>query len=171
LNLYPSKDLVNRIYLDGYNFILRNPDLSRIFRESPLQARERLKSLLQGYAAHKKVKVIVVYDSREKDPGQGTITSGYLYEEVFVKDADAYLRKLVEQSAGKQSSRLTVVSSDVSDVLRPVKAHGVGVLRSEEFFTQLQSTDRKRFEEPEKPSPPGKKEIEDWIKYFEEREE
>jgi len=162
---------VNRIYLDGYNFILRNPNLSLIFRDSPLQARERLKSLLQGYAARRKVKVVVVYDSREKAPGQGTITSDYLYEEVFVRDADAYLRKLVEKAGRKQRTGLTVVSSDMYDVLLPAKAHGARVLRSEEFFAQLLSSERKLFDEPEKPSPPGKNEIEDWIKYFEEKEE
>ncbi len=159
---------MNRIYLDGYNFILRNPDLARIFRDNPLQARERLKSLLQGYAALKKAKVVVVYDSREKGRDKGTVKSGYLYKEVFVRDADSYLRKTVEKSEGKQRSELTVVSSDVSDVLLPARAQGVRVLTSEEFFSQILSIDRKTREEPEKPSPPGKNEVEDWIKYFEE---
>jgi len=162
---------VNRIYLDGYNFILRNPDLARIFRDNPLLARQRLKSLLQGYAALKKAKVVVAYDSKEKGLDQGTVTSDYLYKEVFVKDADSYLRKTVEKSRGGRRSELTVVSSDVSDVLLPAKAQGVRVLTSEEFFSQILSMNRKTGEEPEKPSPPGKNEIEDWIKYFEEGEE
>jgi len=134
---------VNRIYLDGYNFILRNPDLSRIFRGNSVLARERLKSLLQGYAALKKVKIFVVYDSREKREGQGTVTSDYLFEEVFVRDADSYLRKIVETQGRKQKGELTVVSSDVSDILLPAKAHGARVLKSEEFFTQLLNTGRK----------------------------
>jgi predicted RNA-binding protein with PIN domain len=162
---------VNRVYLDGYNFILRNPTLSRIFKGDNQMARERLKSILQEYAARRKVKITVVYDSEDKTPGQGTVTSGYLYEEVFVRDADSYLRQMMDRSQGRDEHALTIVSSDFSDVILPAKGRGVRVLTSEEFNEDLKRTISKEQSESEKPSPPDKEELEDWMRYFGEGEE
>ncbi|MFQ6104694.1 MAG: NYN domain-containing protein [Candidatus Glassbacteria bacterium] len=156
---------MNKVYLDGYNFILRNQILSRIFKGQPHLAREKLKSLLQEYAIRKKITIIVVYDSREKLPGEGSVSSGYRYKEVFVKDADSYLRKVMERP--RSTHGITIVSSDVSDVVLPAKARGVNVISSEEFTRKLRKMGRRERKDYEKPSPPSGEELEDWIRYFE----
>lgn len=161
-----SRGLVKKIYIDGYNFIFRNPPLSRIHTQSPAQAREMMRSLLERYAAAKKVEIHVVYDSREQDNGDYVKDTGYRYEEIFVKDADAYLRSLAEQRG--RSEDITVVSSDRWDVLGPAKARGAAVMSSEEFYRLLEKRERRVREKPEKPSPPEGEELEQWLKFFEE---
>ncbi|GEM_PF-4853780 len=158
---------MNKVYLDGYNFILRNSALARLFRSDQDAARERLKSILQDYAARKKVKITVVYDSREKPIGEGTVTSYYLYEEIFVNDADAYLRNISGRSRAPRMDRITIVSSDYSDVYLPAKGRGAAVLSCEEFYSEILKLMRKKDTDQEKPSPPTSKEIEDWLRYFE----
>jgi predicted RNA-binding protein with PIN domain len=159
---------VKKLYVDGYNFIFRNPPLSRIHAQSLAHAREVSRSLLQRYAASKKVEVCVVYDSREKANGSAITDVGYLYEEIFVKDADAYLRNLAAERA--ESEDITIVSSDISDVLRPARGYGAKVMSSEEFFRLLEKSERKQREEPEKPPPPQGEEIDRWLKFFGEGE-
>ncbi len=160
---------MNKVYLDGYNFILRNPSLSRFSRGQLERGREHIRSLLSRYAVVRKTQVIVVYDSRKKPPGEGTAYSGRFYREVFVRDADSYLRRVME--TGRDRKNTIVVSSDVDHVVLPARAQGVTVMSSEEFYRVVRKTEERLREDPEKPPPPTGADLEDWMRYFEEGEE
>lgn len=155
---------MKKIYVDGYNLIFRIPTLSRVQRESPARAREMLSSLLQRYAASKKTEMYVVYDSRERETGEQRFLAGYRFEEIFVKDADRYLRNITEKNAENQD--ITVVSSDINDVVRPAKAYGAKVMTAEEFFRLLENCERRSKTQPEKPPPPTGEELEQWLEIF-----
>lgn len=160
---------MNKVYLDGYNFIHRNPTLSRLSKGDLEHGREHIRSLLARYATVRKTQIIVVYDSRTKLPGEGTAYSGYLYREVFVRDADSYLRRVMRTEPDRKN--VMVVSSDVEHVVQPAKAHGIAVMSSEEFMRVVRKTEQRDREQSEKPLPPTGREVDDWIRYFEEGEE
>ena len=154
------------IIIDGYNFIFRVYG----FGQAELQeVREKFLLRLQNYIEKKKVKIEVVFDSREKEFFP-SVSSRDRLKIVFSQDADDYIRNVVEDSHNPAS--ILVVSSD-GEIIRGVSKHGAKIESPMKFDMLLNKNVCRMKESPddEKPSPESmtKGEITAWLREFEER--
>jgi predicted RNA-binding protein with PIN domain len=123
-----------RFAVDGYNLVHKLPELKALVERDLELARDRLVSLLAGYAAGRRVAVTVVFDGRRGFAGtRGDSRSGV--KVVFARsDADSYIKQMLERERSPKS--WTVVTSDNSIRLH-VADFGAKLLRSEEFAREL----------------------------------
>ena len=155
------------IIVDGYNFIFRMYS----FKKGELQEmREKLILRLQNYVGKKKVRIEVVFDSRDKELFP-SVSSRKGLKIVFCEDADDYIREVVRNS--KKKGPILVVSED-GEILRDVRRCGVKVKSPSEFDTILSKGVRKRkldSEDSQKPSPESISEgdVTAWLKEYSQR--
>lgn len=155
------------IIIDGYNFIFRMYS----FKNGELEnVRERLVLRLQNYIEKKKVRIEVIFDSREKELFP-SVSSRKGIKIVFCEDADDYIREVVRNSEKK--GPILVVSED-GGILRDVRNCGVKVKSPSKFDTILSKGVRKRkldSEDSEKPSPESISEgdVSAWLKEYSQR--
>ena len=150
------------IVVDGYNLILRSPQLKpgggRTLRES----REKLVNLL-GWAIGGEAHFLVVFDGAE---GVGGDEPGERVEVRYSRPpqkADDLIRAIVEDKIEKVE-RLTVVTSDL-EVARHARAMGADVALADLFLGSVLGP-RGTSETPEKPATLTKKELAEWVEIF-----
>jgi predicted RNA-binding protein with PIN domain len=123
------------IIIDGWNF-LRAPE-SRISDDNTdsLDAAERLIAWLQGFQQTHRDPIILVFDStneylelRYSNSPQLTVVPS--------RDADAYIKRYIDETPEKQRRNLRVVSSD-NDVFYYAKSSYATPLRCGEFWSKL----------------------------------
>ena len=115
----------NCLIVDGYNMIFAWEDLAETAKHDLSAARRHLKDLLTGYAAFRKCRTILVFDSY-RQPGSEKYQDAGI-QVVFTREgetADAYIQNLAAQFGGNY--RVSVASSDG---LVQLSALGSGVLR------------------------------------------
>ena len=115
----------NCLIVDGYNMIFAWDDLAETAKHDLSAARRHLKDLLTGYAAFRKCRTILVFDSY-RQPGSEKYQDAGI-QVVFTREgetADAYIQNLAAQFGGNY--RVSVASSDG---LVQLSALGSGVLR------------------------------------------
>ena len=158
------------IIIDGYNFIFRMGGMPQ--QEDLQRARERFCMRLQNYAARKKVRLEVVFDSPE-DEYFPSVSSKNGLKITFCSDADDYIMNVVRGSHSPAS--ILVVSSD-GEITSDVRRSGAKVKSPAEFDAFLNKSAGQRKVEPaddEKPSPEsiGAGEVNAWLEEFRNRKE
>ena len=115
----------NCLIVDGYNMIFAWEDLAETAKHDLSAARRHLKDLLTGYAAFRKCRTVLVFDSY-RQPGSEKYQDAGI-QVVFTREgetADAYIQNLAAQFGGNY--RVSVASSDG---MVQLSALGSGVLR------------------------------------------
>ena len=113
------------LIVDGYNMIFAWEDLAETAKHDLSAARRHLKDLLTGYAAFRKCRLILVFDSYRQPGSEKYLDAGI--QVVFTREgetADAYIQNLAARFGGNY--RVSVASSDG---LVQLSALGSGVLR------------------------------------------
>ena len=113
------------LIVDGYNMIFAWEDLAETAKHDLSAARRHLSDLLTGYAAFRKCRTILVFDSY-RQPGSEKYQDAGI-QVVFTREgetADAYIQNLAARFGGNY--RVSVASSDG---LVQLSALGSGVLR------------------------------------------
>ena len=153
------------IIVDGYNLILRTPELrpgdGRTLRES----RDKLLNLLSWAIGSGDARFLVVFDGAEMSGApekQGRIEVRYSRPP---RKADDEIRDLVEDQM-ERVERLTVVTSDL-EVARHARAMGATVSLADLFMASVLPSESQPT--PEKPGNLSKKEVEQWAEIFRRR--
>jgi predicted RNA-binding protein with PIN domain len=156
------------IILDGYNLILRTPQLrpgpDRTLRES----RDKLVNLLAWMMGGEHVRHVVVFDGAEgagRDERSGNIEVRFSRPP---QKADDVIRTLVEEEL-RRVERVTVVTADL-EVARHARAMGADVALSDLFLASAlgagRETEGEAEGEAEKPAMLTRAELEEWAKLF-----
>ena len=158
------------IILDGYNLILRAPQLrpgpDRTLRES----RDKLVNLLAWMMGGEHVRYVVVFDGAEgggRDEKSGNIEVTFSRPP---KKADDVIRAMVEDQMGRVD-RITVVTADL-EVARHARAMGADISLSDLFLASALGAGRAASgetgtpEDDEKPATLTRAELEEWAKMF-----
>jgi len=151
------------IIVDGYNVILRSPQLKPGEGRTLREARAKLLNLLTWAFAPADLQFIVVFDGAEgvvAGEREGRIEVRYSRPP---QKADDVIRELVEERVQKVE-RLTVVTSDL-EVARHARAMGADIALADLFLASALGP--AAAETPEKPSATlSKQELEEWAKLF-----
>jgi predicted RNA-binding protein with PIN domain len=153
------------VIVDGYNLILRTPQLKPGEGRTLAEAREKLENLL-SWAMGPEVRFLIVYDGREglsKGAKQGRVETRFSRPP---QSADDVIRALVEEWVEK-IERLTVVTSDL-EVARHARAMGADIALGDLFLASALGPATPG-EVPEKPSTLSRKELEEWAELFRRR--
>ncbi len=150
------------LLIDGYNVIFTDSALRRLYLANNDAGRERLLEVLDRYAAARSLRCAVVFDGGETEEGRVGPATRRRVETVFVKDADAYIRRRIAGSGAKGS--LTVVSSDEEHIARFARSEGIEVLGTAEFMVMLGEVDRRGTGNGEKPGEETREGVEYWIR-------
>ena len=154
------------VIVDGYNLILRTPDLRPEGGRTLAESRQKLENLL-AWTMGSEARFLVVYDGAE---GMGPSSKSGRVETRFSRPpqkADDLIRVLVEQLIEKHEG-LTVVTSD-AEVARHARAMGADIALADLFIASATGAGRGRDETPEKPASLSKKELEEWAELFRRR--
>ncbi len=156
------------IVVDGYNLILRTPQLRPEAGRSMHDARKKLLNLLAWTVGGREARFIVVFDGTGSGSGGGGGGGGGRVAVRFSRPpetADDVIRRVVEEEIGRVE-HLTVVTADL-EVARHARAMGADIALSDLF---LASALGPRAEgDPEKPAALSKKELEEWVTLFRDR--
>lgn len=158
------------IIVDGYNLILRSPDLKPGPERTLRESREKLLNLLSWAVGAGDARFIVVFDGEQgvsSEPSRG----GGRVEVRWSKppaQADDVIRALVEERS-EGDDRLTVVTSDL-EVARHARAMGADVALADLFVASILGPGRAGAEErAEKPAGLSKRDLEEWAELFRNR--
>ena len=151
------------IIVDGYNVILRTPQLKPGEGRTLREARAKLLNLLTWAFAPGDLQFIVVFDGADgpaPSEREGRIEVRYSRPP---QKADDVIRELVEDRVQKVE-RLTVVTSDLA-VARHARAMGADIALADLFVASALGPAAS--ETPEKPTTTlSKKELEEWARLF-----
>ena len=153
------------IVVDGYNVILRSPELAPGPGRTLREAREKLVNLLAWAVGSGEARFLVVFDGANEggsDEGSGRVK--VIYSRPPEK-ADDVIRRLVEDRV-ERVERLTVVSSDL-EVARHARAMGADIALADLFLSSILGP--ARTEAGEKPTTLTRKELEEWAEIFRSR--
>jgi ribosomal protection tetracycline resistance protein len=162
---------VKKVIVDGYNLIYAHPELGERVRTDAREARETLITILSEYVRARKVKVILVFDSRLSRAAPVPSLPPRL-EVVFSRSglsADELIVKMIESE--RRPRDVTVVSSDYKDIGRVAKSLGIQVLRAQSFWGEILKQKKRGDKSGEKPTSVSGREVEYWLEEFEGRDE
>ncbi len=151
------------VIIDGYNVILRTPQLRPGPGRTLREAREKLVNLLSWMMGGEHVRYVVVFDGAEgggRDDPEGRVQVRYSRPP---DKADDVIRRLVEQRIDREEA-ITVVTADL-EVARHARAMGATIALSDLFLASALGAGRDE-ESPEKPTTLSKPELEEWAKLF-----
>jgi len=154
------------IVVDGYNLVLRSPQLRPGAERTLEQARDKLVNLLSWALGTGDARIVVVFDGAES--GGGDEGGGGRVEVRYSRPpqkADDVIRALVEDQV-ERVERLTVVTSDL-EVARHARAMGAGVSMADLFLSSMLGPGAPAASE--KPANLSKKELEEWAEIFRSR--
>jgi predicted RNA-binding protein with PIN domain len=152
------------IIIDGYNVILRSPQLRPGDGRTLRQSREKLVNLLAWVMGSQPVRMIVVFDGAEgggRDEKDGRIEVRFSRPP---EKADDVIRRLAEQLAGGYEE-ITVVTADL-EVARHARAMGATISLSDLFLASALGSGADSDGPPEKPTSLSKAELEEWARLF-----
>jgi predicted RNA-binding protein with PIN domain len=153
------------IVVDGYNLILRTPQLRPEAGRTMRESREKLVNLLSWAIGTGEARFVVVFDGAE---GLGPSEREGRVEVRFSKPpekADDLIRRIVEDEM-RRVERLTVVTSDL-EVARHARAMGADIALADLFLASVLGP--RSDEVPEKPATISKRELEEWADLFRSR--
>jgi predicted RNA-binding protein with PIN domain len=154
------------IIIDGYNVILRTPQLKPGPDRTLREAREKLLNLLAWAFTPGAAQFIVVFDGADAPGGNAR---GGRIEVRYARPpdkADDLIRALVEEQVPRVE-RLTVVTSDL-EVARHARAMGADIALADLFVASVlgPAAPGAAGDAPEKPTTLTKRELEEWAKIF-----
>jgi predicted RNA-binding protein with PIN domain len=152
------------IVVDGYNLILRTPQLKPDATRTLRQSRDKLINLLSWGIGTGEARFLVVFDGAD-GPGAGA-ESTQRVEVRFSRPpqkADDLIREIVEAEIDRVE-RLTVVTSDL-EVARHARAMGADIALADLFLASALDP-AGAHEVPEKPATISKRELEEWAALF-----
>lgn len=150
------------IVVDGYNLILRSPELRPGPDRTLREAREKLVNLLSWAIGAGEARFIVVFDGEqagEAGSAGGRVEVRYARAP---QSADDLIRALVEDRVEREE-RLTVVTSDLA-VARHARAMGAEVALGDLFLASVLKPATS--DQPEKPATLTRRELEEWAELF-----
>lgn len=150
------------IIIDGYNVILRAPELKPGPDRTLREAREKLLNLLSWAVGTPEARFVVVFDGAEgggRDGRSGRVEIRYSRPP---DKADDLIRRIVEEQMDRVD-RITVVTSDL-EVARHARAMGADISIADLFLASALGPVRP--EQGEKPTTLSKKELEEWAEMF-----
>ena len=161
---------MEKILIDGYNLLHKDPALQDLARHSLEQAREALLDRLAAYRSGD-VRIVVVFDGQAGRAGAGSRRRPGV-ETRFSRpprSADQTILEIITTEPRRSS--LLVVTSDVKDIGRAARAEGARWISSEAFLRRLPSVRggkerRARVPGGEKPGVVAASEVEYWLKKF-----
>jgi predicted RNA-binding protein with PIN domain len=151
------------VIVDGYNVILRTPQLKPEGGRTLRESREKLVNLLSWMMGSEQVRFLVVFDGAEaggRDGSDGRVEVRYSRPP---ETADDVIRRLVEQKVDGHDA-VTVVTADL-EVARHARAMGATISLSDLFLASAMGGGRDT-ETPEKPTTLSRAELEEWAKLF-----
>ena len=152
------------IVVDGYNLILRTPQLKPDGTRTLRQSREKLVNLLSWGIGGGEARFLVVFDGADG----GASAEGTQRVEVRFsrppQKADDLIREIVEAEIDRVE-RLTVVTSDL-EVARHARAMGADVSLADLFLASALGSPESEAESSEKPVNLSKKELQEWAEIF-----
>ena len=152
------------VIVDGYNLILRTPELKPGPSRTLAASRSKLENLLE-WVMGPEARFLVVYDGA--DGVDGSPGKGGRVEVMFSnppESADDVIRTVVEKRIDR-GEELTVVTSD-AEVARHARAMGADIALADLFLASALGPRGEATETPEKPASLSKKELEDWAAIF-----
>jgi len=150
------------IVIDGYNLILRSPELKPGPDRTLRQSREKLLNLLAWLLGGSEVRFLLVFDGAEggsRDHHSGRVEVRYSRPP---EKADDLIRRIVEDQIDRVD-RLSVVTADL-EVARHARAVGADVSIADLFLASALGPTRPDAEE--KPTTLTRKELEEWAEVF-----
>lgn len=154
------------IVVDGYNLILRSPQLKPGKGRTLAEARAKLVNLLSWAVGSGDARFLVVFDGADAGDHE---TGGERVEVRYSRPpqkADDVIREVVEDQV-ERVERLTVVTADL-EVARHARAMGADVAMADLFLASMLDP-RAPTETPEKPGTLSKRELEEWAELFRNR--
>ncbi len=151
------------IVVDGYNLILRSPQLKPGPKRTLREARAKLVNLLAWAVGAGDARFLVVFDGAE---GGSTDERTDRVEVRYARPpqkADDLIRSVVEERV-ERVERLTVVTSDL-EVARHARGMGADVALADLFLGSVLGPSGDS-ETPEKPATLTKKELAEWAELF-----
>jgi len=151
------------IIVDGYNLIMRTPELRPGPTRTLEQSRDKLETLL-AWVMGPEAEFLVIYDGAE---GMAAGESVGRIQTRFSKPpdkADDLIREVVEKKIDRGQT-LTVVTSDAA-VARHARSVGADIALADLFLASAIGPVTPASETPEKPASLSKKELEDWAEIF-----
>ncbi len=153
-----------KMIVDGYNVLLAGKGQSR--QENLAQGRDQVIRQLAGYASLKKIKVVVVFDGREKMLQESLLLPAFV-QVVFSRppeNADAVIKRLVEKE--KQPARhIIVITSDLA-IARYVKSCGCQHWTTALFQQKLIDLYRSPAYEEKYRQSVSQEDLQEWLKLF-----
>ena len=155
------------IVIDGYNLILRAPELKPGPDRTLRDARDKLVNLLAWtIGGGSDDQFMVIFDGVDggRDEKSGRVQVRFSRPP---DKADDVIRRIVEEQVEKVD-RLTVVTSDL-EVARHARAMGADISISDLFIASVMGPVRAAAGEPENEKPTttlSKKEVEEWAELF-----
>ena len=155
------------IVIDGYNLILRTPELKPDSGRTLRESRQKLLNLLSWAFGVGEARFLVVFDGAEaagREEGSGRIEVRFSRPP---EKADDLIREIVEREMPRLE-RLTVVTSDL-EVARHARAMGADIALADLFLASVLGPPGTAAE-PEKPATLSKREREEWAQLFRTRQ-
>jgi len=162
-----SKNMTNKIIIDGWNLIWQIPEISKYIPDNLMQARAALNQRIKSYYQQKKVLLKIIYDGKSGIIGD---TKGTGRIDIrFSKDpekADYLIINFLRRE--KRPTDWTVVTSDRELGMR-VKNTGANVISSETFLSRIKVASKVNDEIPKKNNPNlSKEDMDYWLNIFKE---
>jgi predicted RNA-binding protein with PIN domain len=163
---------MQKIIIDGYNLIHADPGLRRTAARAMDEARRSLLERVRAYLSERRVQVTVVFDgagglvdAEALVPGRLQVlysAGGQTADEVIVETLESH----------PNPRQYIVVTSDMADIGRRVRAIGAVVMPSSEFLGRMAGPGTAGRDEgvagghrSEKPDPAGE-DIDYWLRQF-----
>lgn len=161
---------MNKIIIDGYNFIHAIPDLAAHLEENLAAAREALLKKLHVYCNSRQVKIIVVFDGGVPPVGIDAahpVSNVQIFFSRSPFKADPLIKRLVEKEA--RHGDLSLVTED-NDIIRFAKGRGAKILSGAQFNALLVKPDQEHLHYKKKfDHELSDDELAEWLKLFGEK--
>jgi len=160
---------VQKLVVDGYNVIHADAELKRQAAASVEQARRALIGRIEAYLASRQVKITVVFDGAGGMVDADAVVPGRLQVlySATGQSADDVIVSMLQRHTNPRE--FIVVTSDMADIGRAVRALGATVMPSAEFLARLEA---RKGESPgwnarvgEKPEP-SDDDVDYWLRQF-----
>jgi len=156
---------MQKIIIDGYNVIHADPRLQKKTTRGGLEgAREGLIARIRAYLAERDVRVTVVFDGRGGLTDAEAIIPGRL-QVIYSASGQTADEVIVETlHAAANPREFIVVTSDMADIGRSVRAIGAEVMPSSAFLERIK---RARPARPDTPAPSDPEvDVDYWLEQF-----
>lgn len=137
----PAAKKKHYVLVDGYNVIHTWQELKELAADNLEAARGRLSDMMVNYAGFEGCELILVFDAYRVKGGSGSVQKYQNIYIVYTKEAqtaDAYIERTTHEMLKKDTSRVTVVSSD-GLIQMIVAGEGAARVSSREFEEMVRS--------------------------------